>query len=197
MFTDDFGRIVRETRLRKGLTQQALAAAAGLSRATIAQVEAGTVSDLGVRKVERMLAILGLGLRIGGAMPGESAKLRARPGSRAPARTRLERLFAARSADRKARAAALAGKAMSRLASQGVSARLVGSMARGGFRPDSDVDFLIENRGGQSEPRIIDMIERELRGFPFDVIFAERADPRMLETIRREAGHGASPVRAN
>lgn len=35
-----------------------------------------------------------------------------------------------------------------------------------------------------------------MKGFPFDVIFAERADPALLEMMRAEARRGASAVRA-
>lgn len=55
---------VAAARKRADLTQHALAQAAGLSRQTIAALERGTVSDLGVRKLLRVLEVLDLTLAI-------------------------------------------------------------------------------------------------------------------------------------
>jgi len=60
----ELGGAVRAARTRAGMTQSALAAACGLSRQTVAQLEAGSFSDLGIRKIERVLAQLGLRLRV-------------------------------------------------------------------------------------------------------------------------------------
>ena len=57
------GSIVREARLRAGLTQRDLAAAAGLSQPTIARIESG-VSRPTVEQVTRLVEACGLELRI-------------------------------------------------------------------------------------------------------------------------------------
>lgn len=188
------GRAIGAARRHAGLTKTALARASGLSRLTVAQLEAGTVSDLGIRKVERVLRALGLALRVEPAgTEGLAGVARVRG---AAAGSPLGRLMIARARERRARALELAGAALGRLRQAGVSARVVGSLARGGFHAGSDVDYLIEDRAGLSESRIVTIVEGAMRGFPFDVIFAERADPRLLELIREEAERGAPALRA-
>jgi len=60
----DIGDQIRQARKERRLTQAALAAALRMSRATISQLERGTVQDLGIRKVVRLLEYLGLTLRV-------------------------------------------------------------------------------------------------------------------------------------
>jgi transcriptional regulator with XRE-family HTH domain len=192
------GVAVTRARRRLGLTKKALAAASGLSRLTIAQLEAGTVSDLGIRKVHRVLRALGLTMTVGEPVAAAPAAARsAIAGGRglAPS-SQLGRLFAQRAIDRRRRALELAGRALDALRRSGVSARIVGSLARGRFRADSDVDFLVEDRGGLPESRILGIVEASMQGFPADVTFAERADARLLAMMREEALDGASAVRA-
>ena len=180
----ELSNAVRVARLRSGLSQSALAAMCALSRQTIAQLEAGTFSDLGIRKVERVLAQLGLRLRV---EPAGAAYAGAGGG------TRLGRLLHARGKERKRTALSLAAATLRKLRKAGVSAWVVGSLARDKFRADSDVDYLIENRGGLAESRITGLIEASMGGFPFDVIFAERADPELLKFMRDEA-RGRAPA---
>ena len=182
----ELGRAVRAARTRAGLTQSALATACGLSRQTIAQLEAGSFSDLGIRKIERVLAHLGLGLRVAALAPLAAP---------APGRSRLDQLLRSRGEARRQLAAGLASAALRRLKAAGVRAEIVGSLARGAFRSDSDVDILVERRGSLSESRITDLIASAMKGFPFDVVFAERADPALLRFLRAEALHGAPVIR--
>lgn len=60
---DEIGRMVRQRREDLGLSQARLARLAGLSRATINQLETGTIVDLGVSKLAQLLDLLGLSLR--------------------------------------------------------------------------------------------------------------------------------------
>ncbi len=55
---------VRERRRTLGLSQRGLAKLAGLSRATINQLENGTLGDLGVTKLVNVLGLLGLSLAV-------------------------------------------------------------------------------------------------------------------------------------
>ena len=55
---------IRQVRKEKGLTQAQLAALAGITRKTLSQIETGTVSDIGIRKVGRTLELLGLQLTV-------------------------------------------------------------------------------------------------------------------------------------
>lgn len=58
------GTRIRQARLRRNLKQAQLARDAGLSRTTISHLENGLLSDLGIRKVEAVLALLGLTLAV-------------------------------------------------------------------------------------------------------------------------------------
>lgn len=60
----EVGRKIREARKSRGITQAELGKAAGMSRTTIGQIEKGTVQDIGVRKLIRLLEHLGLEIRI-------------------------------------------------------------------------------------------------------------------------------------
>lgn len=59
--------LVRQRREHLGLTQARLAALAGLSRSTINEIENGQIEDLGIAKIMRLLALLGLELGVGPA----------------------------------------------------------------------------------------------------------------------------------
>jgi transcriptional regulator with XRE-family HTH domain len=58
----EIGIDVRRRREALGLSQKALGRLAGLSRATINQLEGGSLRDLGVAKLGRLLGLLGLRL---------------------------------------------------------------------------------------------------------------------------------------
>ncbi len=57
------GQQIRQARKFRKITQADLAQALGMSRTTIGQIENGTVQDVGVRKLIRILEYLGLELR--------------------------------------------------------------------------------------------------------------------------------------
>lgn len=58
------GKQIRTERKRQKITQARLACDLGMSRATISQIEQGSVQDIGVRKLIRILEYLGLELRV-------------------------------------------------------------------------------------------------------------------------------------
>jgi transcriptional regulator with XRE-family HTH domain len=58
------GKQIREVRKRRNLSQEQLAKALGMSRTTIGQIENGTVQEVGVRKLIRLLEFLELELRV-------------------------------------------------------------------------------------------------------------------------------------
>ena len=60
----EFSSAVRTRRTDMGLTQTALAGLSGLSRATINQLENGTLQDLSLRRVARLLDVLGLSVQV-------------------------------------------------------------------------------------------------------------------------------------
>jgi transcriptional regulator with XRE-family HTH domain len=61
----EVGDLVRERREALGLSQERLARLAGLSRATINQLETGTLVDLGVAKLAALMDLVGLRLDAG------------------------------------------------------------------------------------------------------------------------------------
>lgn len=60
----EIGVEIRKERRRKKLSQQTVASDLGMSRTTISLIESGTVQDIGVRKIIRVLEYLGLELRV-------------------------------------------------------------------------------------------------------------------------------------
>lgn len=60
----EIGEQIRKERKRRKLSQQTLANELGMSRTTIGLIESGTVQDIGVRKLIRILGYLGLELRV-------------------------------------------------------------------------------------------------------------------------------------
>ena len=59
----DIGDRIRQARKARKLTQAKLAGALGMSRTTIGQIEHGTVREIGVRKLIRILEFLDLELQ--------------------------------------------------------------------------------------------------------------------------------------
>ena len=60
----NIGQEIHEARKKRKVSQAQLAKALGMSRTTIGQIENGTVQEVGVRKLIRVLEYLGLELRI-------------------------------------------------------------------------------------------------------------------------------------
>ena len=60
----DIGQHIRVARRLRRISQQELAKSLGMSRTTISQIESGTVQEIGVRKLMRLLDYLGLELRV-------------------------------------------------------------------------------------------------------------------------------------
>lgn len=58
------GQKIRAERKRRKLSQANVAKLLKMSRTTISQIESGTVQDIGVRKLIRILEVLGLELRV-------------------------------------------------------------------------------------------------------------------------------------
>ncbi|WP_022983007.1 helix-turn-helix domain-containing protein [Ideonella sp. B508-1] len=65
----ELSQAVRTRRQEMGLSQQALARLAGLSRATIVALEGGTIKDLSITRTAMVLEVLGLGLTVAPAHP--------------------------------------------------------------------------------------------------------------------------------
>ncbi len=60
----ELGSSVRTRRSDMGLTQTTLAKLSGLSRATVNQVENGTINDLSLTRASRLLGVLGLSMTV-------------------------------------------------------------------------------------------------------------------------------------
>ena len=64
MYLVDIGLVIQQTRKSRNITQDALAAQLGMSRATISGIEKGTISEIGIRKVLSICDALGLELLV-------------------------------------------------------------------------------------------------------------------------------------
>jgi len=73
----EMGCLVRERREALGLSQERLAKLAGLSRATINQLESGTLLELGVTKLSSLMDLVGLQLDAGTREPSHRGLLMA------------------------------------------------------------------------------------------------------------------------
>jgi transcriptional regulator with XRE-family HTH domain len=60
----EIGINIRNSRTGRRITQLQLAQALGMSRTTIGQIENGTVQEIGIRKLIRILEFLDLELRV-------------------------------------------------------------------------------------------------------------------------------------
>jgi len=60
----EIGRQIQQARKSRRITQAELGKALGMSRTTIGQIERGTVQEIGVRKLIRLLEYLGLEIRV-------------------------------------------------------------------------------------------------------------------------------------
>lgn len=58
------GERIRLERKQRKMSQSTLAALLGMSRSTISQIENGTVQEIGVRKLIRIMEVLDLELRV-------------------------------------------------------------------------------------------------------------------------------------
>ncbi|MCF6265331.1 MAG: helix-turn-helix domain-containing protein [Desulfuromusa sp.] len=58
------GERIRSERKQRKMSQSVLAKQLGMSRSTISQIETGTIQDIGVRKLIRILEVLDLELRV-------------------------------------------------------------------------------------------------------------------------------------
>ncbi|MBI3938746.1 MAG: DUF3018 family protein [Betaproteobacteria bacterium] len=130
-----------------------------------------------------------------GAALGASRGTRKRLPALPPATSRMGAIFNARAVQRRRRALALSTAALKRLETLGVKARIVGSLAEGRFRHNSDVDYLIVDRAGISEQGIIKEIERCMRGFRFDVIFFEYLPDTIAPIFASAIRHDAPVIR--
>lgn len=60
----EIGKEIRRERKRQNISQEKMAKDMGMSRSTISQIESGTVQEIGVRKLIRILDYLGLEFRV-------------------------------------------------------------------------------------------------------------------------------------
>lgn len=100
----------------------------------------------------------------------------------------IARLMRSRALARLEIAQPRAEAALEKLRERGVTARIVGSLARGAFRETSDVDLLIDDRGGLDEAALEEIVRREMRDFPFDLIYAERVPAGLKRHVAGGAG---------
>lgn len=99
----------------------------------------------------------------------------------------LDDILAARTKARTEQARKSAVRALQALERLGVEARLIGSLARGDHRLHSDVDILIVRCPDELRYRIESIVEDELGGLPFDVVYLDEVAPAKRPKLQREA----------
>jgi transcriptional regulator with XRE-family HTH domain len=65
----EIGKVIRDARKARGLTQQQLGELLGMSRATISGVETGRIAEIGIRKVAALCSVLDLEIMVGKRRP--------------------------------------------------------------------------------------------------------------------------------
>ena len=63
-FMFEIGEEIRKERKRRKISQEKIAKDLQMSRATISQIESGTIQEIGVRKLLRVMEYLGLEVRV-------------------------------------------------------------------------------------------------------------------------------------
>lgn len=67
MVLDELGEQIKTLRKQQGLSQSQLAQMAGLDRTTLGMLERNDYTDIGIRKVQRVLELLGKKLAVANA----------------------------------------------------------------------------------------------------------------------------------
>jgi predicted nucleotidyltransferase len=80
-----------------------------------------------------------------------------------------------------------ARRAVAAMEARGFQVLVTGSLARGDFGAFSDVDFLVTRCPPDWRYRIESVVEDEMRGIPFDVIYFDELTPGRLSLMRRDA----------
>ena len=88
---------------------------------------------------------------------------------------------------RRAQAVAGAQDAARLLGELGVKVVVTGSLARGEFRPYSDVDLVVTACPRHLKYAIEGMVEEALRGLPFDVVYLDELPPRKVAEFMKAA----------
>lgn len=99
---------------------------------------------------------------------------------------RIDDIIRARDVKREAEAAVAARAALRALKQVGISAHLVGSLARGDFRQHSDIDILIDAPPERRSAALRTCLGA-LRGFPSSILFKDDLTPDALSHFMREA----------
>lgn len=101
--------------------------------------------------------------------------------------SRLDRLLEARALQKLAMVGPQVDYVLKKLREAGVHVEIVGSLARGEFKIHSDVDFLISDKGPLSEVDVFNLTSDHLKDAPFDLVFADKINPKSLELMRSDA----------
>jgi transcriptional regulator with XRE-family HTH domain len=69
MILSELGETIKELRKQKGLSQEALAEQAGISRATLSKLENGYIANISIVVVNQILSLLGYEIEIKASNP--------------------------------------------------------------------------------------------------------------------------------
>ena len=70
---DELSTLVKQRRAEMGISQERLAQLAGLSRATVNELETGRIANLSLTRAERLANVLGYGLGLTGMQRSKDA----------------------------------------------------------------------------------------------------------------------------
>ena len=101
--------------------------------------------------------------------------------------TPLDELLARDARAMAAEARVAARRALVELRDRGVSAKLVGSLARGDFMLHSDIDILVLSCPPGLRYAIEGMVEEAVEGRPFDVVYLDEVRPERRARLLAEA----------
>ena len=69
MILSELGETIKNLRKQKGLSQEALAEQAGISRATLSKMENGYIANISIVVINQILSLLGYEIEIKAANP--------------------------------------------------------------------------------------------------------------------------------
>lgn len=101
--------------------------------------------------------------------------------------TRLDELLSLRAQDRLKAVTPEVDATLAALRAAGVQVEVFGSYARGEFRVNSDVDFLVLDSGPMTQTQVFKIVYDHMSLARFDLVFAEHTKPETIALMREDS----------
>lgn len=101
--------------------------------------------------------------------------------------TRLDELLSLRAQERRKAVTPQVDATLAALRAAGVQVEVFGSYARGEFRVNSDVDFLVLDKGPMTQTQVFGVVYDHLSLAKFDLVFADRTQPQTVALMREDS----------